>query len=724
MRRLGLALVLLLLAAPAAHADRDFQKRYGESIHGDIRLAGNKLVDCPDSNASCAGARAGTTTLFNNDIQMVRVDIDGDATTFNSSSAGLSLPAGADVRFAGLYWGGPMASLHLESLWDPPIDASARDKVRIDPPGTAGYQTITASTLDDPLPGGTDDYGAFADVTSLVKGAGSGTYTVADVQTSTGRDAYGGWALVVAFAYDGEPLRNLTVFDGWKSSFQNSFTQTVSGFRTPKDGDVRTRMGAVSYEGEAFGATGNTMTVDGTAIGDALNPTTDAFNGTITSLGAHVTDKTPNHVYQIGGIEIDLIGTVNVLGNDVNEAEVGFASGNLDGIFPQVLTFATEVQQPHVELTQAVTDLNGGEIRAGDVLEYTVTATNTGNDVAKDVAVSDTPSDHTTFVPGSIAVAGTAVTDASDQDAGEIDGGIITGRLGDVAIDAAETLRFRARIGASVPVGTAIDNAAFADYAIPESTITLQAAAPPAQRTVAAPPPLPALQLTKTVTDVDGGSVFGGDVLEYTILVRNTGDDAADQVTVTDPLPTGTTLSAGSNGADLGTIASGAAKVHTFRVTVTAAPGTAIDNVADADYVAPVNGAPLKAQSNTASVTVVARPVTPTPNPTPSPTPIATPAPVPSFASVVTLPSARRCVSRRRFRIRLRTPKGETITDARVFVNGKRVRVVRGSRLRAPVDLRGLPKGRFTVKIEVRTKSGRTIRGTRRYRTCTPKRRR
>jgi hypothetical protein len=58
-----------------------------------------------------------------------------------------------------------------------------------------------------------------------------------------------------------------------------------------------------------------------------------------------------------------------------------------------------------------------------------------------------------------------------------------------------------------------------------------------------------------------------------------------------------------------------------------------------------------------------------------------------------------------------------------VHVNGKRVRVVVGTRLTAPVDLRNLPKGRYTVKIVATTASNRVIQGTRRYRTCAPKRR-
>ena len=93
----------------------------------------------------------------------------------------------------------------------------------------------------------------------------------------------------------------------------------------------------------------------------------------------------------------------------------------------------------------------------------------------------------------------------------------------------------------------------------------------------------------------------------------------------------------------------------------------------------------------------------------------------PTLNAVVVLPSTRRCVSRRRFRIRLRHPRGARVASAVVRVNGKKVATRRGRRITAPVNLRGLPKGRFAVKITVKLADGRTVSGTRRYRTCTPK---
>ncbi len=88
----------------------------------------------------------------------------------------------------------------------------------------------------------------------------------------------------------------------------------------------------------------------------------------------------------------------------------------------------------------------------------------------------------------------------------------------------------------------------------------------------------------------------------------------------------------------------------------------------------------------------------------------------------ISIPSNKACVSRRKFRIRIRKRKGVVYETAIVFLNKKRVRLVKGKRLTAPIDLRGLPKGRFTVQITVITTSGAIITGTRRYRTCAPKR--
>ena len=114
----------------------------------------------------------------------------------------------------------------------------------------------------------------------------------------------------------------------------------------------------------------------------------------------------------------------------------------------------------------------------------------------------------------------------------------------------------------------------------------------------------------------------------------------------------------------------------------------------------------------------------PTASPAPPPPPPAAPAPKPLRANdVIRFPSTHRCVSRRAFKIRLRHPGGVKLVSARVVLNGKKLKVVRGRRLTSAIVLKGLPKGRFKVKITVTTSTGKKLTGTRTYHTCVKKRR-
>jgi predicted acyl esterase len=96
----------------------------------------------------------------------------------------------------------------------------------------------------------------------------------------------------------------------------------------------------------------------------------------------------------------------------------------------------------------------------------------------------------------------------------------------------------------------------------------------------------------------------------------------------------------------------------------------------------------------------------------------------PPSAQSASLPSARRCASRRSFVIHLRrVRRPDRVVRATVLVNGKRTRVITGRRLRARVNLRGLPRGTFRVMVELRTHRGRVLRSARTYHTCVAKKR-
>lgn len=148
------------------------------------------------------------------------------------------------------------------------------------------------------------------------------------------------------------------------------------------------------------------------------------------------------------------------------------------------------------------------------------------------------------------------------------------------------------------------------------------------------------------------------------------------------------------------------------------------------------DGAHLSAQYDTDGVTLLTAvdppppptDTTPTPPPTQT-TPVPPPPPVQQpivpkqvpITQIVSLPSPHVCASRRHFRIHLRNHGLHPLT-ATVFLNGRRVKVVRGKHLSSAIDLRGLPKGTIRVRITIQYREGRALTGVRTYHTCTSRR--
>ena len=103
------------------------------------------------------------------------------------------------------------------------------------------------------------------------------------------------------------------------------------------------------------------------------------------------------------------------------------------------------------------------------------------------------------------------------------------------------------------------------------------------------------------------------------------------------------------------------------------------------------------------------------------PPPATTTVPTPSIAfgpnGLLSTPTNLRCVSKRYFPIRLRKKFWPNIAAVTVRMP-RTTRVLRRRPWGTNVDLRGLPKGTFTVRITALTVTGKAIRGTRTYRTC------
>src|SRR5690606_32848703 len=123
----------------------------------------------------------------NDNFDMRYIDIDGDPSTFSSSSATLSdvLDDGCStVVYAALYWS---ATYRYNTDDSDSGRASNFNEVKLKLPGSSTYTDITGTVIFD---GFYDDdfdsnspYACYADVTDLIKGLAdpNGEYTVANI---------------------------------------------------------------------------------------------------------------------------------------------------------------------------------------------------------------------------------------------------------------------------------------------------------------------------------------------------------------------------------------------------------------------------------------------------------------------------------------------------------------------------------------------------------------
>jgi uncharacterized repeat protein (TIGR01451 family) len=541
-----LAFVALLAIPATSFADRGFTPRFSTNDSGDITIAANTLMTCPTAAANCTAGRAGEAQN-NNNFTMGYVDVDSDSSTFDSSTSKLNLPAGATVLFAGLYWGAD-SSAGSGGVAAKDASAAARGTVLLKTPGTTAYKTLgPSSVLDTGTGTQTNRYASYLDVTSLVKAAGAGNYTVANVQAGTGADRYAGWSLVVAYRDTTMPPRNLTVFDGFKTinSSEPPTSISLTGFTTPPAGEVKTTLGFVTYEGDK-GLVNDTASLNGKQLSDAANPGTNFFNSSITDRGTDRGEREPNYSNQLG-FDADLLTANGILGNEATSATIGLTTSG-DAYFPAVVTFATEIYAPNIQSTQTFQNVThpGGPTQRGDVLEYTVNYKNEGQDGADVYFARDSIPAGTTYVPGSMKVvtgpnAG-AKTDGSgdDQAEYEAENKRVTFRLGTnagpsaagrIAAGTSTSFSFQVKVNSDLIDKTTITNQATARFFGQTLGTPLSDTSPSTSTTVAAP------DLTMTMSH-EPALVSGAKTI-FKIGVTNSGTLATDgtTVTVTDAFP-------------------------------------------------------------------------------------------------------------------------------------------------------------------------------------------
>lgn len=387
--------------------------------NGDFILIGNTLAqDCdatvPAPVVGAVGMCGANTADTAPDVYWI-ADNPGNgqanATLANlpaqaRTTAVLSLPVGAVVTKAFLYWG---ARNTPNALADTAVTLNRTG-------GFTANVTALSSLVSNGL-GVNNFYQSVADVTSLVQANVSGAYSVSGVDALDFSDdnvgvVAAGWWMVVLYQRAADPLRQLTVYDGLDPvAIGASVPWAISGFTVPNAG-INGRAGFIAFDGDDAN-TGDSLTWNGTALTDAIRPANNFFNSSKSVLGAAFSPV--GDLPQLTGAPNSMssfdIGVVDVTSNLVAGATSANVSANTtsDTYFINFLAASISTDPPAgtADLStssKSVVDLNGGSIAFGDILEYTITVVNTGSASATNLVVTDVIPAGTTYVPGSIQI--------------------------------------------------------------------------------------------------------------------------------------------------------------------------------------------------------------------------------------------------------------------------------------------------------------------------------
>ncbi len=350
----------------------------------------------------------------NNGFHRDYIDIDGDPSTFSSSSSTLTLPFCSRIYYAGLYWSANYQQEVLNNSQIPTLPAN--DTQRLDfttvkfrvPGGT--YVDLTADNDPDPV-GDEDDiihddvnfkdspYTCYKNVTSLLQALpdASGEYFVGNIRATRGRSVggAGGWTLVIIYENPTLSGKYISVFDGYAGvRGSTSADITVSGFNSIPVGPVRARLGASVVEGDR-GISGDAFRIETpmnpgfTNLSNGANPANNFFNSNITIDGVDVTTRNIASTNTLG-FDSDIFEIANpansIIANGETDATLRlFTQGDAFGAF--LVTFGIEIIEPNIVLEKKVEDIAGNDITGagvnlGQYLDYVLSFVNTGNDDA------------------------------------------------------------------------------------------------------------------------------------------------------------------------------------------------------------------------------------------------------------------------------------------------------------------------------------------------------
>ncbi|MBD3579172.1 DUF3344 domain-containing protein [Streptomyces sp. KD18] len=326
-----------------------FTQRYQAVQHGGLVRASNSSIACRRQEAPgaepCAEVAKGAAGA-NGDFEMFYSEVDKDPDTYNSTRAELKVPQGARVSYARLYWGGNLRVGEQK----PPED---NGRVLVAEPGGAYKEVLADTVVGHRTDAGSDAYQASADVTPLVRKGGAGMWTVAQLNIAMGHSpvgAWGGWTLVAAYEHPQEPLRRISLWDGFEqvaagAGEAGGQTVRIEGLGAPAGS--RGKAGLVAYDGDR-GSLGDSLTVTAdsgrrVSVSDGENPFNDVSNSTITEFGRSAFVRQPEHQNNLG-YDADVFDLSPALSGGARSLNFTFTGEN-QGQFLGVLFVQTDARR-------------------------------------------------------------------------------------------------------------------------------------------------------------------------------------------------------------------------------------------------------------------------------------------------------------------------------------------------------------------------------------------
>jgi trimeric autotransporter adhesin len=250
-------------------------------------------------------------------------------TVATTADATLTIPTGATVVAAYLFWGGSEAG-------------TPDNTVTFRRPGTDVSVTGDGTPFTDIYDNGDNlrYFGAYKDVTSLM--AGSGTYGVGDLTVDTGspycapQAVAKGWSLMVVYRINTLPIKRIQIRHGLRAFRLATELVTLDGFLASNTPSAKVTF--LLYEGDPdiAGAAGapEQLLFNGAPFTDGINPNNNPFNSTINTPAPGRTNAY--------GLDLDTYDASSFFAPRDRSAEVQLTAGN-DMVVLQVILTALNV---------------------------------------------------------------------------------------------------------------------------------------------------------------------------------------------------------------------------------------------------------------------------------------------------------------------------------------------------------------------------------------------